>query len=261
MVQVTTRRRSHQPALTLPTALALLLGLAAVTGCGSSTPVRPDRFYRLDPAPQVGRAGPPTPAILLVNDLAARGLIGGRQILFRTREQPQLTQRYEDLLWEEPPTSALARGLVEALRAAGVFRFVVVPAERARADWLLGGELTRFEHLPTDRPPRVAAELHLALVSADDRGYMESRTYSGEEPVDGSTPDAMAAAFTRLSARLIAQVVRDLQSRPGRHASGMPPRDSSGIGKPRNAARPRVTRSGSVRTRQLSAPDMLTQIP
>ena len=202
--------------------LALLLALTLPAGCGSSTPLRSDRFYSLDPAPQVAPAGTPTPGILLINDLSARGFLGARQILFRTRDEPLVIQRYEDLLWEEPPTSALAKVLVSALRAAKVFQFVVVPQERARADFLLGGELERFEHLPTDQPPRVAAALHLSLVRADKRGSMISRTYRGEEPLEGSTPDAMVAAFTRLSARLIGDAVRDLQANQGRLVATQP---------------------------------------
>lgn len=100
-------------------------------------------------------AGAQVPAILLVNDLGARGFLGGRAIIFRTREAPLLVQRYEDLLWEEPPPQSLARALVTAIQAAQVFEFAVVPAERARPDYLLGGEVERFEHLATDQPPRV----------------------------------------------------------------------------------------------------------
>ncbi len=191
---------------------AWLAGCLSLLGCGSSAPLRPERFYSLDPPTQQGPVGKPAPAILLVNDLGARGFLGGRQIVFRTREEPLVAQRYDWLLWEDPPTRALAAALVKAVRAAAVFRFVVIPEDRARADYLLGGEVERFEHRPTDQPPRVAASFTLALVRASDRGSMTSRRYSGEEPVEGASPDAMAAAFNRLTARLMAEVVRDLQA-------------------------------------------------
>jgi cholesterol transport system auxiliary component len=193
-------------ALTLALVPALM-----VSGCGGAEPVRPDRFFRLQPVPLVGPAGPPSAAILLVHDLAARGFLGGRPIVFRTREEPLVVQRYDTLLWEVPPPRAVADALVESIRAAGVFSHVVIPAERARADFLLGGEVQRFEHLPTDDPPRVAVTLNLALVRANDRSSMSSRQYSGEEMVDAQTPEAMADAFNRLTARLLAEAARDLQ--------------------------------------------------
>ena len=203
--------------------LALLALSIALAGCGSSAPIRADRFYGLTPAPLTAPVGTPVAATVLVNDLAAPGLVGGRQILFRTREDPLITQRYDDLLWEEAPSAALADALAEALRKAQVFQFVVRPSDHARADLLLGGELSRFEHLPTASPPQVAAALHLTLVRASDRQTLADRTYTGTEPLAASTPDAMVEAFARLSARLIAAAVRDLQDARGRLTSAVHP--------------------------------------
>jgi cholesterol transport system auxiliary component len=194
-----------------PAAAALTAALL-LCGCGASEPVKPDRFYSLDPVPLRGAAGAPAPSVLLVNSLAARGFLGGRQIVYRTRESPLAAQRYEELLWEDPPSRAIAAALVKALRAAEIFQFVVIPADRARADFLLGGEVERFEHLPTEEPPRVSASFTLALVRAHDRSSMANRHYSGEEPVHGVSPDAMAEAFNRLTARLVAEAVRDLEA-------------------------------------------------
>ena len=200
----------HRP--TVPIARIALVAALVLAGCSSSPPQRTDGYYRLEPQPLVTPTGTPAPSVLLVKDVSARGFLGGREIVFRTREEPLLTQRYDDLLWEDPPTQSLTKALVTALRAAKVFRFVVVPAEGARADYLLGGELQRFEHRPTDAPPRVAATLHLALVQADSRRTLASRDYRGEEVVDGATPNAMVAAFTQLGARLIGDAVRNLQA-------------------------------------------------
>jgi len=194
-----------------PAAAALAAALL-LCGCGASEPVKPDRFYSLHPVPLRGAGAVPAPSILLVNSLAAQGFLGGRQIVYRTRESPLVAQRYEELLWEDPPSRAIAAALVKAVRAAEVFQFVVIPADRARADFLLGGEVERFEHLPTDQPPRVSASFTLALVRANDRSSMANRQYSGEEPVDGVSPDAMAEAFNRLTARLVAEAVRDLEA-------------------------------------------------
>ena len=198
------------PPLALPfCAFAAALALA---GCGSAPPIQPDRFYSLQPVALEGPAGPPAPSVLMVNDLAGRGLLGGRQIVYRTREQPLVVDRYDNLLWAEPPTRALAQNLVNGIRAAQVFDFVAIPADRARADYLLGGDVERFEHLPTEQPPRVAGTMNLALVRADDRRSIASRQYSGEETVVGDSPEAMADAFNRLIARLVADAVRDLQA-------------------------------------------------
>ncbi len=208
---------------------AVLVSLVlSLLGCGSSQPVRPDRFYSLEPPVLEGPSGAPAPVVLLVNNLGARGFLGGRAIVYRTSDQPLVAQRYEELLWEDPPTRAIAYALVGAIRSAGVVDTVVVLADRARFDLLLGGEVERFEHLPTDSPPRVAATINLALVRAEDRSTLASRQYSGEEPVGGDTPDAMAEAFNRLTGRLVAEVVRDLQALKQRLANKPAPQAKSG---------------------------------
>lgn len=188
--------------------LMLLIGLA---GCGSSAPMKSDRFFALAPITSESAVGRPLPATLLVNDLAARGLLGGRQILFRTAAAPLQVQRYEDLLWEEPVARALARHLADAIRAASVYQMVLIPADRGRPDVILGGEVERFEHHPTAAPPRVVGALQLTLVGADDRRPILSRRYTAEALVSGVTPESMAEAFSRLAALLAADVVRDLR--------------------------------------------------
>ncbi len=192
---------------------ALLIVLIA-GGCGSPAPLRPDLFFALDPEPSETPVGSPLPATLLVSDLAARGFLGGRQIVFRTEAEPLRVQRYDDLLWADPVPRAVSGNLVRAVRSAGVFAFTLIPADRGRADYLLGGEVERFEHLPTATPPRVVGTLNLALVRADDRRSVWDRRYHREVEVQGDTPDAMAGAFNRMAALLAADVVRDLQALP-----------------------------------------------
>ncbi len=150
----------------LPPIIAALL-LAA---CGAPEPASRDRFFALEPTAAVTPGRRAEGGTLLVNDLAARGFLGGRQIVYRTAEEPLEVKRYPLLLWEEPPGRALARELTAALREARRFELVITPAQRARSDYLLGGEVTRFEHLPTDHPAaRAGAELNLTLLRGDDR--------------------------------------------------------------------------------------------
>lgn len=186
-------------------ALALLLG-----ACASAPPAERDRFFRLEAPVATIPAGVPVRATLVVNDLRASGFEGGQRIVYRTAEAPLQTHRYPTLWWEEPPGRALSGLLTEALRAAGLAGFVVRPDQRVRGDYLLSGELARFEHRPTDQPPRVVADFTLTLVRGDDRRPLLSRRYQGEEPVPESTPEAMAAAFNRLAGRLVQAAAADL---------------------------------------------------
>lgn len=195
----------------------LLLVSVLLSACGAPEPAQRDRFYSLAPrVPDVGATAAPIRASLLVEDFAARGFLGGRQIVFQTREQPLQVQRYNLFLWEEPPGRAIARDLARALRTAGLFEFVITPAQRSRTDYILSGELDRFEHLPTASPPQVVADFSLTLMGNAERRSLFSRRYLGKEPTQGDTPEAMARAFNRLAGRLIGDAVRDIQSQRSR---------------------------------------------
>ena len=201
--------RSRRPSLYRIPALVLAALLPAA--CSAPQPATKDHFYALAATVKPLPVGPSPGATLLVNDLATRGFLGGRRVVFRTAAEPLEVRRYPLHLWEEPPGRALAAELVASLRAAGFFEFVITPAQRTRSDYVLGGELARFEHLPTAAPPRVLADFTLTLMRGNDRRSILSKRYRGEEPTQGPTPEDMIIAFNRLSGRLIRKVVEDLR--------------------------------------------------
>jgi len=207
------------PSAIKPDLTPFLLFLAAMllTACGTPQPAQRDRFYSLDPqVPPAGATGTPLRATLLVKDLAARGFLGGRQIVFRTQDRPLEVQRYSLLLWEEPPGRAIARNLAGSLQTAGLFEFVTTPAQRSRTDYILGGALDRFEHLPTANPPHVLADFNIMVMGGANRRSLFSHRYRGQEPTHGDTPEAMTQAFNRLAGRLIQDAVRDIESQRSR---------------------------------------------
>jgi cholesterol transport system auxiliary component len=193
-------------------AFGLVLLSALLLACAAPAPAPQDRFYTLQaPLTPAPTAPPRTLAVSLsVEDLAARGFLGGRQIVYRTAHEPLRVRRYPQLLWEVPPGRALAGQLVAALRAAGPFELVLSSQRRVRGDYVLSGELTRFEHLPTSAPPHVAADFTLTLVRNADRRVLMNRRYLGREPAGAGTPAAMVSAFNRLAGRLTAEAAAEI---------------------------------------------------
>lgn len=208
--------------------LCLLSGLFLLSGCGSG-PASRESFYSLRPEVSVTPSAQTLPGTLLVTPLGSRGFLGGTQIVFRTAEEPLQVQRYDDFLWESTPGQALAEALISALRTTNTFAYTVSIADRARADFMLNGELTRLEHRPTADPPAVSLAMTLTLIASHDRATRFSHTYSGSEPTRASTPEAMVSAFNRLSGRLLSEAVRDLQRLAPRLARDAPlTRDAAG---------------------------------
>jgi cholesterol transport system auxiliary component len=199
--------------------IPVVLASGLLVACSTPEPAQQDRFYSLAPSVRVEpTTTAPLRATLLVDNLAARGFLGGRQIVYRTQDRPLEVQRYHLYLWEEPPGRSIARNLAAALRAAQLFELVITPAQRSPADFLLGGEIERFEHLPTAAPPKVAADFRLTLMRGTDRRPLFTRRYQGQELIEDTDPAAMALAFNRLTERLVGDAVRDLQTlRPRLH--------------------------------------------
>lgn len=210
--------------LTGPRAVAWAAGAAlALAACAAPGPVAVERFYSLAPVPAITPAAAPLPATLRVEPLAARGFVGGREIVFRTREEPLQVGRHRHHLWEQPPAAALGEALAQALREARLFQLVVTRDGGARADYRLGGRVIRFEHRPTDQPQGVAVAFELLLVADRDRRGLHAARYQGEEAMTADDPTEMVAAFERLSARLIGEAVRDLQAQRPQLVAGILP--------------------------------------
>ena len=220
------RGREGSPRSRVAAASVAALGLSWVLGlaaCASRGPAPQDHIYPLAPAIRVVPGnGAPVAATLLVTQPSARRLTTGRELIFLRDDRPGEVQRYNFHLWAEPPAAAIASALTAALRDARLFAFVVAPGQRAQADYLLTGELLRLEHLPSARPPQVAAELHLTLVDGYDRKPLFARLYQGTEATGAEDgPAAAAAAFDRLLGRLLGEAVRNLQAqRPRLRAAG-----------------------------------------
>ena len=166
----------------------------AFSGCGS-IPTPQDRFYRLVPEINVQTDSEPSVETILVTQLSSRGFTGGRRIVFRNNSHQSRVQRYAYALWAEPPATMIHNVLVKALRAAAIADYVITPAERANADWVLSGSLFRAEHLINEG--RVELEIELSLVSAQTRKLLSQRRYleTQDIPSNSNSMEQVVYAF------------------------------------------------------------------
>ena len=144
---------------------ALLLGLGA---CGGSAPPVPrDHYYRVLVPPPTHDAGVLFPGVISVAPIEAEGLLRERPLLFSASGQPHEMQQHDYHYWIDPPPRLLQGELIDYLRASGLARSVVSPDLRIDTDYQVTGRIKRFERLLGGGPPRVIAELELALVDRD----------------------------------------------------------------------------------------------
>lgn len=135
----------------------VLLGAAALGGCGSILPERPNvpvRRYILAPrrpSSEAARAGAP---VLLVRRVRA---VPGLQELGLRRARPDGAfdiLPYEE--WIAPPGDLAEAALRGWLTASGIFAAVVAPGSRAESSLVLEAQLTVLEAAPSAGEARAA---------------------------------------------------------------------------------------------------------
>ncbi len=177
-------------------------------GCSAKAPLQ-DQFYRLEPVVKIEPKNQVlTTGTILVTQLSARGFAGGTRIVFRDNRDQLQVQRYRYRLWAQPPVTMIQDAIVQALRAKHVAEYVITPAERANASWILSGTLFRIEYLREAN--QVNIELELGLINAQNRKTIFQRRYSQIQTVDGASMAHVVAAFNDALAQMIGVSVNDL---------------------------------------------------
>lgn len=173
----------------------LLLG-----GClNSAPPVPRDHYYRvLVPAP-ARSDGPILEGVLAIAPLEADGLLRERPLIYSASGESFVMQQHDYHYWTDPPPRMLQIQLIDYLRQSGLAATVITPDLRIRADYELSGRIKRLDRLLGGGPPRVVAELELALVDSTSKRLILVRSYDAQVR---SADESVAASITALNTAL-----------------------------------------------------------
>jgi ABC-type uncharacterized transport system auxiliary subunit len=180
--------------------LHILVPLLLLSGCVNSAPPVPrDHYYRiLVPAPPRSE-GPVLQGVVAVAPLEADGLLRERPLLYSATGQSYEMQQHDYHYWVDPPPRMLQLQLIDYLRRSGLASTVIAPDLRVQADYNLTGRIKRLERLLGGGPPRVVAELELALVENTSRQLILVRSYEAEVI---AADESVAASITALNTAL-----------------------------------------------------------
>ncbi|PHS74062.1 MAG: ABC transporter [Rhodospirillaceae bacterium] len=137
-----------------------LLGLGALSACGSAPVVPEDAFYRITPQAEAS-GNSVIDGIVEVGRFAASGSLGNRPLLLTYRDSNEVTE-YNYHFWIESPPILLQSALVSYLRLANVAAQVVTPEMRVTPDYTITGRVLRFETVRGAQPAGVVG-FELAL--------------------------------------------------------------------------------------------------
>jgi ABC-type uncharacterized transport system auxiliary subunit len=193
----------------------LAAGLLAVSlsGClGAAPPVPRDHYYRVLVPPPLASEAVLFPGVVSVAPLDADGLLRERPLLFSPTGGAQEMQQHDYHYWTDPPPRMLQGQLVDYLRGSGLTGAVVTPELRVPANFEVSGRVKRLERLLGGGPPRVVAEIELAMTEAGRGRLIVVQTYSAEVTASDESVESSVLALNQA----LATIFQDFLDEAGR---------------------------------------------
>lgn len=183
-----------------------------LAACSSAPPVPQDRFYRLD-QPSALTAPVRLGGKIAVAPIDADGVYRERSILFVDESSPLEIQRYHYHFWTSHPSALLQEQLIAFCRnnnlGEQVSRFD--PAEPA--EWVIRGQLLRFEREVSATGSRAAVVLELSLSRSNERIPLLSKEYRSVTETDRPM-HAVAAGFSKAIDQIYTAFFADIAALP-----------------------------------------------
>ncbi|MGH8475305.1 MAG: ABC-type transport auxiliary lipoprotein family protein [Methylococcales bacterium] len=180
-----------------------------ISACQSGPKPR-QSYYQLAPEIRQQSPDPKACGTILVSRVESRGFAGGRAIVFRESADSLEVQRYHYHFWSQSPDSMIQEGITLSLRATGLFRYVITPAERAQADWIVSGTLLRLEHFPNAAPANIVLEVELGVVAAKTHETIFLKRYLENGSATNNSVNDAVLALNHALERMLANIQYDM---------------------------------------------------
>lgn len=184
--------------------------LLLLSGCiNSAPPVPRDHYYRILVPALVRSEVPVLRGVVAVAPLEADGLLRERPLLYSASGQSYEMQQHDYHYWVDPPPRMLQLQLIDYLRDSGLANTVIAPDLRVKADYNLSGRIKRLERLLGGGPPRVVAELELALIENTTQRLILVRSYDAEVLAADESITASVTALNIALSRIFEDFLTD----------------------------------------------------
>lgn len=172
--------------------LALAIGIPVlIAGCAAPE-YTPTLYYAIEPVIEVAEAQP-TGASLGMRPIQADRPYRQRMMF---RERGHTLHAYFNAEWAKGPSEAAGRALLDAITETGGFGDVSNAADMRRPDYILLGNLRRFEEDRTREEVAAVVEGHLELRRGVDRSVVWTDIIRASHPLEGEGPNAYAEAVS-----------------------------------------------------------------
>jgi len=179
--------------------------LAIGAGCFGLKETTPTLRYVLDPELQVAVQESSGKSIALRRLESARPY--KQNVVYRQNAEMGI---YTAVEWSELPADAATRALLDALEATGRFTDVGNAVDLSSPDFILTGQLRRFDLVKDSEPWVAVCEIRLELRESIGRTHVWSKTLTTSEPLETPNHVALPKAMNVALGRLIEEAVTEI---------------------------------------------------
>jgi len=186
---------------------AAILMAVLTTGCATRS-YEPPVQYALGPQVEVKAANPTAKTLGIRSLEAARPY--RQQIVYR--DGLRLGQ-YANTEWAVLPSDAVTRALTDAIVATGHFADVGAAADMSKPDYILTGQVRKFDLQRDTEPWKAECEVRLEMREALGREAPYGETLSASVPLSSNDVSALPAAMSQAVATIVTEAANAIASK------------------------------------------------
>jgi ABC-type uncharacterized transport system auxiliary subunit len=184
-----------------------VLGVCAAAFTVACGGVPRDYFYTLQP-PAVAPATGKTTYVLGIEPFRSPAILRDDRIVYYS--SPTALDYYRHHRWGAIPAELVGEFAAQWLQEEGAFAQVKMFPVRGAVDYILGGEVTRFEEVDSGDSVKVRLAVALSLVRRRDQKLVWSGEQREEMPVQGQGVAAVASTLSAACTQALGQMLPGL---------------------------------------------------
>ncbi len=169
-------------------------------------------YFVLDSSPAEDIASPDTGKVITVRRLRVSPKYEGKGLVYRLKELSYETDYYNEFFIS--PVSMFTEEIRKRLAGSGLFKRVVDPSSLLDSAYILEGAVTAlYGDYRVSTAPKAVMEIQFLILQQTDVNseIVLQRQYHKEEPLNGSTPDALVKSWNTALNQILTEFENDLK--------------------------------------------------
>jgi len=169
-------------------------------------------YFVLDSSPAEDISSPDTGKVITVRRLRVSPKYEGKGLVYRLKELSYETDYYNEFFIS--PVSMFTEEIRKRLAGSGLFKNVVDPSSLLDSTYVLEGAVTAlYGDYRASTAPKAVMEIQFLILQQTDVNpeIVLQRQYHKEEPLNGSTPDALVKSWNTALNQILTEFENDLK--------------------------------------------------